>query len=575
MKNFFGTVLFTLAGTDKTALIWCGAVLLTMLILAVLHHKWKYDEQRLKRWKNLCFIPFLITSVHYFIYVSGADGFLSNYTPMYLISVLAFIPMMCAEQEKGYRIFGTVTAVLSVVFALRFCLISNQLHNFSRKSYTGSFHALVRELDRSYVIRDWKEIDFYALEDKYMPMVEEAERKKDKAMFGDAVTLFCSELHDGHVEVSTHYDRNKYHSVFELTDYGLSMVQLDNGDIIAVCTEDEVKAVGIDDGTVITKWDGRPAAEAAEEMIPAEGEPVESNGRRLALITLSATGGETVEVTFIGKSGREQTAVLSAIENEHTYDEMYSLFFRWPEHLTEFVKSNFSTRMLDDKCGYMQLSAETSGGSVRDELAFYTGESKWAKEMFRRKLRRLKEQGMEYLVIDLRNNMGGSGEIGNALVSLLTDEELCGECLGIRRNGGYVKVSERIIRGNGEFSDLKVVALTNLNCVSAGDSAARCLSKLPNVTLAGITDPNGSGQMIGGRCVLSKSIVSVSYPVQLVLDETGEPYNDTRADGISRDPVEVRIPLDYDAAMKIFRDGEDYELEWAVDYLEEGGGHNK
>ena len=568
MRNFFGTVRFMFEKTDKTDLIWCSAVLLTMLILAVLHHKWKYDEQRLKRWKNLCFIPFLITSAHYFIYVLGADGFLSNYTPMYLISVLAFIPMICAAQRKGYRIFGTVTAVFSVVLALHFCLTSNQLHNFSRKSYTGSFHALVRELDRSYVIKDWKEIDFCALEDKYMPMVEEAEKKKDKAMFGDAVTMFCNELHDGHVMVSTNYDRDRYHSVFDLNDYGLAMIRLDNGDIIAVCTEAEVKALGIDDGTVITKWNGRPVAEAAEEMIPAEGAPVESNGRRLALLTLASTGDETVEVTFIDKSGKEQTAVLSAIENEHTLGEVDRLFFRYPEHFSELLTSDFSTRMLDDKCGYLVLSAETSGGSLRDESAFYKGESTWAKEMFRRKLRSLKEQGMEYLVIDLRNNVGGTGEIGNALVSLLTDEELCGECLGIRKNGEYIKVSERIIRADGEFADLKVVALTNLNCISAGDSAARCLSKLPNVTLAGITDPNGSGQMTGGKCVLSKGIVTVSYPVQLALDETGAPYNDTRADGVSRNPVEVRIPLDYDAAMKIFRDDEDYELEWAVDYLE-------
>ena len=48
----------------------------------------------------------------------------------------------------------------------------------------------------------------------------------------------------------------------------------------------------------------------------------------------------------------------------------------------------------------------------------------------------------------------------------------------------------------------------------------------------------------------------------------GDPNIDTRADRISRNPVEERIPLDYDAAMKIFRDKEDYELEWAIQYLE-------
>ncbi|WP_155250451.1 hypothetical protein [Ruminococcus flavefaciens] len=52
--------------------------------------------------------------------------------------------------------------------------------------------------------------------------------------------------------------------------------------------------------------------------------------------------------------------------------------------------------------------------------------------------------------------------------------------------------------------------------------------------------------------MLSGGIVSVNYPIGLTLNENDEPDIDTRADRISRDPVEVRIPLDYDAAMRIF-----------------------
>ena len=175
---------------------------------------------------------------------------------------------------------------------------------------------------------------------------------------------------------------------------------------------------------------------------------------------------------------------------------------------------------------------------------------------------------MEYLIIDMRNNGGGFGEVGYALCELLTDEEFYAYGSGYRKNGSYIRTSECRIRGDGEFADLKAVALTNYNCISAGDSTTQCLAKLPNVTLAGITDPNGSGQMTGGCCALSKAIVSVNYPIQLTLNEQGEPDIDPRADRISRNPVEVRIPFDYDAAMKIFRDKEDYELEWAIDFLE-------
>lgn len=568
MKTFFETVSFMLAKSNKTHIAWCFLMLLIMLVLAILHRRWRYDDRRLGRWKALCCVPLLITIVHYFIYVAGAPSFLRNYTPMYLIALLAFVPMFLAERDTGYKIFAPIAGALAVGLGLYFCASSADLHNFTRKSYTASFRALVTEMNSSYVLKEWKEVDFYALKEKYMPLVEEAEREKDPAKFADAVTMFCNELHDGHVTVRTNYNRKAYTSAFELHDYGLAMIQLDNGKVIAVCTDAAVNKLGITDGTVITKWDGKPVLQAAAEIVPDAGVPVKSNADRLALFDLSATGGETVQVSFIDRSGGERTATLFRLEEEHTLDEAYSAFSHSPEDFRELLSSNLSTRMISRKCGYISLSALTTGSALRDLNGFYSGESSWAREMFRKKLRRLKEQGMKYLVVDLRNNIGGYDELGRALCSLLTDEDIYASGLGVRKYGKYVCVSERWIRGDGEFADLKVVALTNFNCISGGDVTSRYLSRLPNVTLAGITDPCGSGQMTGGCCVLSKGIVEVSYPIGLTLDEEGSPNIDTRADRISRDPVEVRIPLDYEAALRIFLDKEDYELEWAVKYLE-------
>ena len=568
MKNFLGRIFFIFCRINKVHLIWLALVLLTMLVLAILHHRWHHYENKLRLWKNLCFIPMLITTVHYFIYIRGFPDFMTIFTPMYLIAVIALLPMLCAGNQKAYKVTSTICGVLTVVFSVHFLNSMNDPYNFSRMSYTRSFHALVREMDRSYVLKEWKEIDFNALEAKYMPLIKNAEQENDPAKFADTVTMFCNELHDGHIFVAENYDHEKYPPTQILRDHGLSMVQLDNGDIIAVCTDVSVHKLGIKDGTVITEWNGKPVLQAAAEDVPDEGVSVKANGDRLALFDLAAYGAETVEVTFIDSSGKEKTVSLPAIENEHTLDDAYNAFLHIPKHRSEMYSSNFSTKMLNDKCGYLKLCAETTGGVISDELAFFKGESRDSMEMFRKKLRKLKDQGMEYLVIDLRNNMGGYDEIGCALCGLLTNEDRYAEGVGYRKNGKYIRTAYHNIRGDGEFADLNVVALTNLNCVSAGDVTAALLSKLPNVTLAGITDPNGSGQMTGGVCALSKGQVVVSYPVGLTINENGEPDTDPRADRISRDPVAVRIPLDYEAAMKIFRDKEDYELDWAVKYLE-------
>jgi C-terminal processing protease CtpA/Prc len=564
MSTFWGLIRHNIAAGNKVQFIWLGAILITMLILAVLHHRWRFYDQKLKKWQDLCFIPLLITIVHYCIYVRSTN-FLGTYTNMYLIAVLALLLALCGRDRKGYRIVASIVGVITAFLGFWCCMTPHNTHNFSGKSYTESFHALAQEMDRSYVLKEWKEVDFSALEAKYMPMVKEAEQDKDPGKFADAVKMFCYELHDGHISVHRNFDTDKYVSVFRLHEYGLAMIELDSGEVIAVCTTDEVNKLGINDGTVITRWNGKPVLKAVAEDVLDRGESVKANADRIAALYLSATGGDTVEVSFLDESGKEQTVTLRDIGENHTFTDAYDAFTQ----VQKTEQPNFSTKMLSDKCGYLTLNAQTTGNGIRDMFSeFSSGSNKWSKDMFRKKLQDLKEQGMEYLVIDLRCNMGGCDAPTTALCELLTDDKWYAQGLGIRKKGEYISTADYYINGSGEFADLKIVALTNLECISGGDAASLYLSKMPNVTLAGITSPNGSGQYTGGCCVLSDELVGVMYPTGLTLDENGEPKIDPRADRVSRNGVEVRIPLDYDAAMKIFRDGQDYELDWAVHYLE-------
>lgn len=572
MKTFFGTLYHVFDMANKVHIMWCAAVLIIMLVLAVLHHRWRDDVKMLRLWRWLCLIPLLISIVHFVIYAASFPMLVTIYYPLYIIGFLALIPVPFAKRKIGYPIAAVPVGILSVVIGVYFSAAAPKVGNFAGMSYSDSFHALVKEMDKRYVLKEWKEIDFGELEAKYMPLVEAAELEQNPAKFADAITRFCNELHDGHVHAGIGYDTDTYPPVSPTREYGLAMVRLDSGEVIAVCTSEEVNLLGIEDGTVITKWNGKPVLQAAAEDVPDMGWPVKATADLLAVTELSGIGGETVEVSFLDKDGEERTVTLSDLGEPHTLTEALNAFTQSPtietnEDFEALFEKNFSTKMLNDKCGYLVLNGESTKSELQDTLGYLTGNHKWAREMFREKLRGLKAQGMEYLVVDLRNNMGGLDEIGCALCDLFSDEEYFGQGLGIRKNGAYVCVSEHGIRGDGEFADLPVVALTNYNCASAGDGTALYLSKLPNVTLAGITDPNGCNQETGGICVLSGGTVIVGYPTGLILNERSVPNIDTRADRVSRNPVEVRIPLDYDAAMKIFRDKEDYELDWAVKQL--------
>ena len=579
MHTFWGSMRHVISGSNPVQAAWAGAILIALFMLAVLHHTWRNDTKKLTRWRLLCLLPLLICGAHAFFYMphTAALDYVSFFLMMLIPAVLVLILIIFAKRKIGYRIAAVLIGIISVLSLTYSIVAAPNFWNESRKSYSESFKALAQRMDRSYILKEWKEADFSALEAKYLPMVQEAEQEQNPVKFADAVMMFANELHDGHISVAADIDeetikqyRDTYTSPFDRREYGMAMVQLDSGEVIAVCTKDEVHALGIEDGTVITKWNGKPVLQAAAEDVPDHGFPVKANADRIAASQLSVIGGDSVEVSFLDQNGTEQTVTLSDLGELKSAQEAIIALIQLPKGGYEtLMEQNGSYKMLDDKCGYLRLTAEDPGRYDSGILDYLKGSMPGAKEIFRQALSDMKQQGMEYLVVDLRCNMGGFDEIGCALCELLTDKDWYGQGLGIRKNGQYTCVSDHGIHGTGEFADLKVVALTNYECASAGDGTALYLSKLPNVTLAGITDPCGCNQETGGKCVLSDGLVTVYFPCGLVLDENCVPNVETKPDRISRNPVEERIPLDFDAAMRIFRDKEDYELDWAIKYLEE------
>ena len=579
MNTFLGTLLHRVSAANKVQLIWFGAVVVIMIILAVLHHRWKGDKKKIRLWRGLCVLPAVIAAVHAFIYLRGFPLYIIGFFPLYAVALFALLPIPFAKRKIGYKISAVLAGLVTCVMGFYYIGMAPDYFNHAKQSYTASFHSLVQDMDRHYVLKEWKEVDFAALEDKYMPMVREAEQEKDEKKFTNAIMKFCSELHDGHVHVVTD-DKDRVEGCISYTvsykprEYGLAMVQLDNGDVIAVCTGADVQKLGINDGTVITKWNGKDVRKACEEDIPELGMSVKENARRIAAIVLSGTGDDKIEVSFLDKDGTEQTVTLKDLGNPHTQLEAFRLYRHFEklgaeDEFESLSKENFSTKMLDGKCGYLRVTCESSDNDLYDIFVGYmTGNHAKAREMFREKLRGLKAQGMEYLVIDIRNNQGGYDEIANALCDLFSTKDMDHFAVGVRRNGSYKSTSIHGIKGDGEFADLKVLVLTNYGCLSAGDGATLYLSMMPNVTVAGLTDSYGCNQETGGISALTGGHVYVGFPVGLALDGNGDPNIDTRKDLISRNPVEVRIPMDHDAAMKIFRDKEDYELKWAMQYLE-------
>lgn len=155
------------------------------------------------------------------------------------------------------------------------------------------------------------------------------------------------------------------------------------------------------------------------------------------------------------------------------------------------------------------------------------------------------------------------------VVSLFTNDEIDMGCSALKINGEYMTVTEYRVRADGRWADLPVVVLTNAQCGSSGDGFVYALSRYPNVTTMGITCSEGIFQNVGGHIILPDSHFYLHYPVISSLEQNGDIMIDTKADRLTRIPLDEYIPVTKEAALMFFgENNRDYEAEYAVNFLD-------
>lgn len=556
-------------------------ILLYSIILAFicpyLRKKRKYAVMSI-----LCVLPVLSALFHFLIY--GSICFWA-FQYLYLESLLPLIHLLPGKSGKLTAVKSVVSSVSVFAFCALFLINTTNVHNYTRYSYTESFTKMLETIEKEYCLSSWKQIDYDALLEEYLPKVKEAEKNNDENAYATVITEVTYRFYDSHVYPDL-LSFPMYETVCEElagNDYGLSMVRTSDGGIIAVFVEpdheadpdciqisdvgSELNELGIHNGTQILSWDGVDIEEAIAdvECIYTQLQfPVKSNEDVFRPIFLAGKGGESVTVTFLDDEGNEKSANLKRIGN---YDE------RSNATLIKFLHYNMEWRnyyacMLDDKCGYLQIISE-SYNSFLDNISiarkgYYPKLTDYYAEM----IDELKKQGMEYLVIDIRNNVGGYDCCAGALASLFTDEKKHMVSFGYEDNDGYHIKENQYIFPDGRYKDLPVAVLVNSTCASAGDGMAKFLGDCDNVTLMGFTASAGVNQNNGGYIYLTENIC-VEYPCFLSLSSDVKPFIDTDNTRENRIPIDVTVPMTKETALKLFSFEEcDPELEYAMEYLE-------
>lgn len=556
-----GTIAHLLYSVDILNVILTALLIIYALFLIAIHGKCN-DDKKVKIWNLSCLIPLFVSVIHMLMFTIGGafPRLLLSYKIIYTPTILIALFPVLSKKKLMYNI-GKVIVVIACIFCSILSLNSGKVANYSNQGLVDAYLSMCGHFEENYIMSEWKDIDYEALKKQYLPLVQEAEQTGDLNKYYDALNHFVCEFHDAHMGIEFYKD-NTYviNQIKQFNDYGLSLIALDDGTVIAVDVEDGLK---IKEGDVVTKWDGKPIEEAIANVDLLISDSLPENEKILRVFYLAGFGGETVSVSYINSDNQEATVSLEKMKDVE-FSRVFATFNTFLHSEEEYVEDFFDYKMLNDNTGYLLVRAEETN-IINDYIAYITGDNLFAKEQFGAALRELRHQGMTQLVIDVRNNSGGYDEVSTALASLFTKEEMYAFSLGIKDGDTLKSVDDRYVLADGEFSDIKVVLLTNMRCASAGDGLCLYLSRLENVTVAGLTNPSGCNQETGGYIFMPGG-VAIGYPTGLILDKDGNPNIDIDGTRESRNPVDIKIPLDKEAALKIFN-GVDYELEWAIDYL--------
>lgn len=549
----------------------------SVIILTVLHHF--LCKEHKKFWLLLCAIPFIVFIVFYAFNIVKGNEYIGyqRYIGLGMMSVLIFLWGLASYFLTSYKIYTILIYILSIaciVESLIVILVTNfspHLVNLSNYGWSESFEKTIDEFEKSYISRDWKEIDFDALRAELIPKVKKAEEENNKVQFAAAVYELKYKLFDGHIRVDIK-DAQVFDEVKKSisgNNYGFVMFKDDAGEFVAVLADKtgESAEMGIHDGTIITKWDNVPVEEAVLDVKCIDDWYTFAyieNEEIVQPIFLSGVGGEEIAVSFINDDGEEKQVILHS--KGSFYSKVHSAIGKI--YNQNVKSSNYYTCMLNDDCGYLRIKNEAMyQGDINEHIHALGGDYQMLREDLEAKIEELENQGMKRMIIDIRNNTGGYSYISQNIASLFVDEAMAPEA-GYYKNGKYELYEKPRLLGNGRWSNIPIAVIVNGETCSAGDCLAYWLSKGDNTHIVGNTYQWGCAQATGGICILSNDFIEIRYPIYPSLTNECELIAEPKGDRKARVKLDYQITYDREAVLELFGNSTDDDiLNKTIEYI--------
>ena len=285
------------------------------------------------------------------------------------------------------------------------------LVDYSDQSYSDAFNSLVDLLIKEYAFTEYKGIDWEAKRTEFLPRFEAAATDEDVREYQRALRDFSWSIPDGHVSgafVSEDFQQDIAGGL------GIAIRETNKGPVIVnfVGEASPAETAGITLGTEIVSIDGVAIADVISSAVAHSAPFSTDHFKRLQQMRYAVRFPiETeVELTWIDADGEEVTETMKVIGEYDSFS--FSSFAR-------------GTTGFEIPVAYELLEADEYGendyGYVK--IDSFSDNSVLTIQLWERMIRTLKRYAVGGLVIDMRQNGGGSGFLADQMAAYFFHEE--------------------------------------------------------------------------------------------------------------------------------------------------------
>ena len=421
--------------------------------------------------------------------------------------------------------------------------------DFSDLTYSDAFEAMLEKFRTEYAYTELKGLDWEALGATFRPRFAQAEAAKNPGAYAVALRDFLWSIPDAHIAgpFASIVDRFQQETGGGL---GMAIGELDDGRVLVNFVLDDGPAdrAGIVLRAEILELDGQPIQQAVRDNQLANwtGPFSTTHAQRLQQVryVLRHPIGTEVAITYRNPDENQSTTTtLTTIAERESL--RVSSVFPAPTGLELPVEY----RLLDSGYAYVQIDNFSDNTLLTIQL-------------WERLMRTLNEQQVPALIVDMRQNTGGSGLLADQMAAYFFDEELLLGNSGFYDAGSdsfyfnpldasYFSLPAENLRYRGNL-----IVLIGPSCASACEFFSYDLTLQDRATVIGHYPSTGAGGSI--EQFFMPEDETVQFSVGRNVDADGAIL--IEGTGIIPD---VRVPVTEET---LFSDG-DPVLDAAVDFL--------